>query len=171
MLCLLISIVSLLIILVKTSLYIQLYIFIISKKRLVFNTFLKKQSTMLIQSFIITARPTVWTFRGQKSLISSRFLSLNFEGLGVCTLPLVFAFESVIGSFLQLYHNLVHKVCISFLRRQLIAAGKQSVEDIPPFLCCEIKAILSIYHTKITSALTVSVTVDRRAFVLRIHSI
>ena len=118
-----------------------------------------------------TVRPAAWTFRGQKSLILSRFPSLNFEGQGVCTLPLVFALESVTGSFLQLYHDLVHKVCISFLRRQLIAADKQSVEDLPPFLCCEVKAILSLFHTKITSALTVSVTADRRAFILRTHSI
>ena len=59
----------------------------------------------------------------------------------------------------------------STLRRQLIAADKQCVEKIPPFLCCEVKAILSISHTKITSALTVSVTADRRAFILRTHSI
>lgn len=49
---------------------------------------------MLIQSFIITVRPAAWTFRGQKSLILSRFLSLNFEGQGVCTLPLVFALKA-----------------------------------------------------------------------------
>ena len=113
----------------------------------------------------------MWIVRGQKSVILSRFSSINFEGQGVCTLPLDFVFESVTGSFLQLYHYLVHKVCISFLRRQLIAAGKRSVEDIPPFLCCEVKAILSLFHTKTTSALTVSVTADRRAFILRTRSI
>ena len=117
-----------------------------------------------------TFRPAAWTFRGQKSLILSRFPSLNFEGQGVCTLPLNFAFKSVTGSFLQLYHDLVHKVCI-FLRRQLIAADKRCVEDLPPFLCCEVKAILSLFYTKITSALTVSVTADRRAFILRTHTI
>ena len=72
---------------------------------------------------------------------------------------------------MQLYHYLVYKVCISALRQQLIAAGKQSVEDLPPFLCCEVKAILSLFHTKIASALTVSVTADRRAFILCTHSI
>lgn len=30
-----------------------------------------------------TVRPAAWTFRGQKSLILSRFQSLNFEGQGV----------------------------------------------------------------------------------------
>ena len=110
-----------------------------------------------------TVRPAAWTFRGQKSLILSRFPSLNFEGQGVCTLPLVFAFESVTGSSFI--------ITSSTLRRQLIAADKQCVEKIPPFLCCEVKAILSLSHTKITSALTVSVTADRRAFILRIHSI
>ena len=104
-------------------------------------------------------------------MILSCFQSLNFEGQGVCTLPLVFASESVTGSFLQLYHYLVYKVCISALRQQFIAVRKQGVEKIPPFLCCEVKAILSLSHTKITSALTVSVTADRRAFILRIHSI
>lgn len=119
-----------------------------------------------------TFRPAAWTFRGQKKPDFKPFSEPElFEGQGVCTLPLNFAFKSVTGSFLQLYHDLVHKVCISFLRRQLIAADKRSVEDIPPFLCCEVKAILSLFHTKITSALTVSVTADRRAFILRTHSI
>ena len=66
-------------------------------------------------------------------MILSRFQSLNFEGKSVCTLPLVFASESVTGSFLQLYHYLVYKVCISALRQQLIAVSKQSIEKIPPF--------------------------------------
>ena len=48
-------------------------------------------------------------------------------------LPLVFASESVTGSFLQLYHYLVYKVCISALRQQLIAVRKQGVKNIPSF--------------------------------------
>ena len=118
-----------------------------------------------------TVRPAAWTFRGQKSLILSRFPSLNFEGQGVCTLPLVFAFESVTGSFLQLYHYLVYKVRVSALRQQLIAVNKQSVEKIPPFFCRQIKMVFLLPHTKITSALTVSVTAARRAFILCTHSI
>ena len=86
------------------------------------------------------------------------------------TLPLDFAPESVTGSFLQLYHYLVYKVCISALRQQLIAVRKQSVENIPSFFCRQIKVVF-LLHTKITSALTVSITADRRAFILPIHSI
>ena len=52
-----------------------------------------------------------------------------------CTLPLVFALESVTGSFLQLYHYLVYKVCVSALRQQLIAVCKRSVENVPSFFC------------------------------------
>ena len=113
----------------------------------------------------------MWIVRGQKSVILSRFQSLNFEGQGVCTLPLVFAFESVTGSFLQLYHYLVHKACISALRQQLIAVSQQSLEKIPSFFCRQIKVVFLLPHTKITSALTVSITADRRAFILPTHSI
>lgn len=67
-----------------------------------------------------TVRPAAWTFRGQKSLILSRFPSLNFEGQGVCTLPLVFALESVTDSFLQLYHNLVHPASAAYCGRQAV---------------------------------------------------
>ena len=104
-------------------------------------------------------------------MILSRFQSLNFEGKSVCTLPLVFASESVTGSFLQPYHYLVYKVCISALRQQLIAVSKQSVENIPSFFCRQIKVVFLLPHTKITSALTVSITADRRAFILCTHSI
>lgn len=113
----------------------------------------------------------MWTFRGQKSLILSRILSLNFEGQGVCTLPLDFASESVTGLFLQLYHYLIYKVCVSALRQQLIAVSQQSVEKIPSFFCRQIKVVFLLSHTKITSALTVSITADRRVFILCTHSI
>ena len=105
-----------------------------------------------------------------KSLISSRFQDLNFEGQGVCTFPLVFVFESVAGSFLQLYHYLVHKVCISALCNQIMTVGNQSVENIPSFCCRQIKVVF-LLHTKITPALTVSITADRRAFILCTRSI
>ena len=88
-----------------------------------------------------------------------------------CALPLVFASESVTDSFLQLYHYLVYKVCISALCRQLIAVSQQSVENIPSFFCRKIKVVFLLPHTKITSALTISATADRRAFILPIHSI
>ena len=91
---------------------------------------------VFFRNFIQTICPAMSTFRGQKSLILSPFQSANFEGQGVCTLPLVFVFESVTGSFLQLYHYLVYKVCISALCKQLISVGKQSVEKIPSFFCC-----------------------------------
>src|SRR5699024_5764048 len=81
-------------------------------------------------------------------------------------LPLVFASESVTGSFLQLYHYLVYKVCISALRQQLIAVRKQGVKNIPSFFCRQIEVVFLLSHTKITSALTVSVTANRRAFLL-----
>lgn len=113
----------------------------------------------------------MWIFRGQKSLISSRFLNLNFEGKGISTFPLNFASESVTGSFLQLYHYLVYKVCISALRQQLIAVRKQGIKNIPSFFCRQIKVVFLLSHTKITSALTVSVTAARRAFILCTHSI
>ena len=99
------------------------------------------------------------------------FTLSNFEGQGVCTLPLVFVFESVAGSFLQLYHYLVHKVCISALRQQLIAVRKQGIKNIPSFFCRQIKVVFLLSHTKITSALTVSVTAAHRAFILCTHSI
>ena len=113
----------------------------------------------------------MWIVRGQKSVILSRFSSINFEGQGVCTLPLVFASESVTGSFLQLYHYLVYKVCISALRQQLIAVRKQGIKNIPSFFCRQIKVVFLLSHTKITSALTVSVTAAHRAFILCTHSI
>lgn len=131
---------------VKTSLYIIIHLYCIRKSAYFQYVFEKKRlchDNPYLSSE--TVRPAAWTFRGQKSLILSRFLSLNFEGQGVCTLPLVFALESVTGSFLQLYHHLVYKVCISALRQHLIAASKQCVEKIPPFLCCEVKAILSLF--------------------------
>lgn len=46
-------------------------------------------------------------------------------------MPLNFASERVTGSFLQLYHYLVYKVCISALRQQLIAVRKQGIKNIP----------------------------------------
>ena len=92
-------------------------------------------------------------------------------GARCSTLPLNFASERVTGSFWQLYHYLVYKVCISALRQQLIAVNKQSVEKIPPFFCRQIKMVFLLPHTKITSALTVSVTAARRAFILCTHSI
>lgn len=49
---------------------------------------------------------------------------------------------------------------VSALGYQLVAESKQGIEDIAPFLCCEVKVILTFSHTKITSALTVSVTAD-----------
>ncbi len=140
------------------------------QNRLIFNTFLRGNGCAINNSGRIIYS-AAWTFRGQKSLIPSRFLSLNFEGQGVCTLPLGFVFESVAGSFLQLYHYLVHKVCISALRQQLIAVSKQSLEKIPSFFCRQIKVVFLLSHTKITSALTVSITADRRAFILCTHSI
>ena len=52
-----------------------------------------------------------------------------------------------------------------------VTESKQGIEDIPLFLWCEVKVILPLSHTKITSALTVSVTADRRLFILPTHSI
>ena len=37
--------------------------------------------------------------------------------------------ESVTGSFLQLYHYLVHKVCISALCNQIMTVGKQKAVE------------------------------------------
>ena len=74
--------------------------------------------------------------------------------------PSFFASESVTGSFLQLYHYLVYKVCISALRQQLIAVRKQGVKNIPSFFCRQIKVVFLLSHTKITSALTVSITAN-----------
>ena len=73
--------------------------------------------------------------------------------------------------FLKFYHNLVNGIRISALCNQLITKSKQGIEDIPPFLCREVKVILSFSHTKITSAFTVSVTADRKVFILLTHSI
>ena len=73
--------------------------------------------------------------------------------------------------FLQFYHNLVNSIRIFALSNQFVTESKQSIENIPQFLCCEVKVIFPLSHTKITSALTVSVTADRRAFILPIHSI
>lgn len=106
---------------VKTSLYIIIHLYCIRKSAYFQYVFEKKRlchDNPYLSSE--TVRPAAWTFRGQKSLILSRFPSLNFEGQGVCTLPLVFALESVTGSFLQLYHNLVHKACISYLLSSLL---------------------------------------------------
>ena len=136
---------------------------------LFFNTFSKKAG--MCRQFKSNVYLAASTFRDQKSLILSHFQSLNFKGQGVCTLPLVFASESVTGSFLQLYHYLVYKVCISALRQQLIAVSKQSIEKIPSFFCRQIKVVFLLPHMKITSALTVSVTANRRAFILCTHSI
>ena len=73
--------------------------------------------------------------------------------------------------FANFYHNLVNGIRISALCYQSVAESKQSIEDIPPLLCCEVKVILPFSHTKITSALTVSVTADRRLLILPTHSI
>ena len=83
----------------------------------------------------------------------------------VCTLPLDFAYCSVTGSLFELYHNLVNSIRISSLCNQLVAESKQGIEDIPSFLCCEVKVMLPLSHTKIALALTVSVTANRRAFI------
>lgn len=66
------------------------------------------------------------------------------RGKVFCALPLVFASESVTDSFLQLYHYLVYKVCISALCQQLIAVSQQSVENIPSFFCRQIKVVFQI---------------------------
>ena len=63
------------------------------------------------------------------------------------------------------------KYRISALRQQLIAVSQQSLEKIPSFFCRQIKVVFLLPHTKITSALTVSITADRRAFILPTHSI
>lgn len=112
----------------------------------------------------------MWIVRGQKSVILSRFFEHKLWGARCSTLPLNFASERVTGSFLQLYHYLVHKVCISALCNQIMTVGKQSVENIPSFCCRQIKVVF-LLHTKITPALTVSITADRRAFILCTRSI
>ena len=73
--------------------------------------------------------------------------------------------------FSQFHYNLVNCIRVSALCDQFVAESKQGIEDIPPFLCCEAKGILSFSHMKITSVLTVSITADRRLFILPTHSI
>lgn len=73
--------------------------------------------------------------------------------------------------FAYLYHNLVNSSRVSAMCYQFVAIGKQGIEDVPPLLSREVEVILSFSHMKITSALTVSVTADRKAFILPIHSI
>lgn len=65
---------------------------------------------------------------------------------------------------------LVNDVRISALSYKFVTVGKQDVDNISPFLCCEVKVMLLFPHAKITSALTVSVTVSRRAFILPTHN-
>lgn len=106
------------------------YTYILYQKNGWFSILLRKNRMRYVYPKFLseTFRPAAWTFRGQKSLILSRFQSLNFEGQGVCTLPLVFAFESVTGSFLQLYHYLVHKVCISYPFSSLLRQASRALK-------------------------------------------
>ena len=109
----------------------------------------------------------MWIVRGQKSVILSRFSSINFEGQGVLPCPSILRLKELQAHFC----SFINKVCISALRQQLIAVRKQGIKNIPSFFCRQIKVVFLLSHTKITSALTVSVTAAHRAFILCTHSI
>lgn len=79
-------------------------------------------------------------------------------------------------SFVHIAQSLIivssfNGICIFTLCYQLVAIVKQHIEDIPPLLRRQIQIIFSLFHTKTTSALIVSVTASHRAFILPPHSI
>ena len=74
-------------------------------------------------------------------------------------------------SFCKFYHNLINCIRISAVYYQLITEGKQSIENISSFLCCEVKVILLLFYMKITSALTNSVALLRILFIRPTHAI